>query len=139
MDMVERIAQMQAPCGDGSSMGLRFIIALGLIEQSKMDELQDELGRTEALRVAYDVIRAAISEVLSALEEPSEATRIAGLAAYGENEERLKAHYEEPERQARDYGDVPMMPTVSVLIRNEDDSNAVWQAMLSQARKEIEG
>jgi len=69
MDAVERVARMQVPCGDGSTMGLRFVIALGLIEQSRMDPMQDELGRDEALKVAYDVIRAAIAQVRKEMEE----------------------------------------------------------------------
>ena len=57
--IIEVVARVGIDCGDGSIMALRGVLAIGLIEQSKMDDMQDELSDADALKAADEAIKTA--------------------------------------------------------------------------------
>lgn len=121
-DIIERVAQLQVDCGDGSTMGLRFIIALGLQEQSRLDDMQDELSNTDALKVAYDAIRAALSAI--------DASGTHVVVPVVPTDAMTEAGLDDPDAGYCD------RCSQSGFVRNSGYPDVIWRAMLKASQEE---
>ena len=113
----------------------------GGVAEDKMTKLE-EIARAirerwdnptgEGIDMSVVAARAAVE----ALREPGEGVKVKGVMALTAKMESQQKWWEEPAQQARDLGDTPVMPTISLALRNSRESDAVWQAMLTSILEE---
>ena len=70
---IEAAAQKHVSTGDGAEMGLRFLIAEGIVRARTFEgEADTPALRSEAVKLAYEALRAAITAYLAAQEHDYE-------------------------------------------------------------------